>query len=249
MTLQRTSKRRPSKTGQASSEVGKLTLPPGTDLLSVRVYFKQSEFDLKKGIKALGSLPTFQVRSDNAGFRGILTGGKILRSAHAHLEVARDRSARSKKTGSVWLELEMFPGEHGRISNKTLRFEEGISILMGCLESPAKPRSMMVGANLSLSLKDWEPTVPLPYTPGSFGATMPGVAKICGVDFAFADPSASQPMLRGFVTTYDAIDQMVVRLLLRMSAVLDTQVAERAIKLAMANVVLFVRKRPPVTED
>jgi hypothetical protein len=78
---------------------------------------------------------------------------------------------------------------------------------------------------------------------------MPGLPQICGVDVTFQDRSASQHLHRAFVTTYDGIERVVVRMLLIDTAVWDHTLPSAMILLASSHLPIVLRRREAKKDD
>lgn len=201
----RPSRRKSSTTrGPAAVE-----LPLGLDELVLTVRTSKRQLDFARVLEAFGDKPSFSIRRDKKGVRGALSGHGTISQGHAHLEVAV-----GERSGEHMIELALIPGSHGRISPRALTIADAIHLLGVSLKDPASVRRVRVSANFSFDLKQWEPTLPLPFAPGTAAEQMPGQPQICGLDVAFLDRSPTQHLHRAFVTTYDEIERMVVRMLL-----------------------------------
>lgn len=198
----------------------------------------QKDFDFAAALSAFESQPAFQLRPDKGGMRVVIRGGNTLRSGHAHLEINK-----AEKRDQTTIELELVSGTHGKLPREVFTLDRAISILGSLLKTPAKARVIVLSANFTFSLKEWEPTIPLPFSPGAMVGELPGVPQICGLDFAFTNQSESQLLHRAFVTTYDNTEQMVVRFFLGHAEVFDTSLPERVFELVTAHVPIFARKR------
>jgi hypothetical protein len=193
----------------------------------------------KGGLAAVAErFPAFQKRSDGRGIRGAVSGGRHLAGAHAHFEIT---SSSGKNEWSI--EYEIVAASHGRMPKGTPNLDglfKGTADLLG---SPGHEHKTLVTANLALSTKRWESVVPLPLAPPGPLEKMPGGPQISGIDFSFSDRASGQKLRRAFVTTYDAIDQLVVRLLLSHATGWGKHVTLEMTSLIQQYVPVFVRIR------
>lgn len=193
------------------------------------------EFDLSGAFKAFENQPAFQLRPDKGGMRAVIAGGSIMPSGHAHLEINK-----SEKGSQTTFELQL---ASGNLAPDVLTLDRAISSLRSLLKTHATSRPVAVSANFTFSLKEWEPTIPLPFSPGIMAGELPGLPQICGLDFAFTNRSESQLLHRAFVTTNDASDQMVVRFLFGHPEVFDNGLPNRVLNLVSAHIPIFARLR------
>jgi len=198
-------KRRPPKAIQ---------LPPGFEGGQVSLFLPSSEVDFDRLIAPFKGVPKFQIRTDNLAIRGVLKSPGFSPPAHAHVEVdhAHDK-------GETSLQIEIFRGA-GRLPKDAMDLSGFIDKVGGALTNLTEERAFLASLNYNLKMSEWKPTVSLPYSPGALNATLPGVAQIAGLDFAFAE-GVDQPLRRAFVTTYDRLDRMVVKLLLALTSPWD----------------------------
>lgn len=92
-------------------------------------------------------------------------------------------------------------------------------------------------------MDEWEPTVPLPFAPPGTLDHIPGVPKISGLDFSFSSPGIDQPLIRAFVTTYEHLQQIVVRLLIARTVSIDPELPTVLLETADQYVPHFVKAR------
>jgi hypothetical protein len=141
--------------------------------------------------------------------RGVISGGRSLAGAHVHLTIT------AESAGRAWsVEYEIIKGSHGPMPKGAPTLDMFFDRAPHLFGNFSRDLPALVTANLALSSKSWESIVPLPLTPPGALEKMPGAPQISGIDFSFSDRSGGQKLRRAFVTTYDAIDEIVVRLLL-----------------------------------
>jgi hypothetical protein len=156
----------------------------------------------------LRAVPGFYVRQDELGVQGILSGGPSLPEGHAHLTISREQ------TDQEWaIEFEFYPHEHEHVLDD-VRDLTSLPDLVRDWFLVHGPMEGLLGVSFTLRFQEWESAVPLPYAPAGLLDDIPGAPKIAGIDFAFSDASPSQRLQRAFVTTYESIDRMAVRLLM-----------------------------------
>lgn len=222
----------PSKS-QRSSE-----LPQGFDSISATVRMVEREFKEKSLFAALAAIKTLQVRSDNGSIRGVLRTATMLPRSHGHFEF------RTAKRGSpAVIEIDLVPGTHTPKSKKSTGLDVCLALLQRQLPSPKAKRSTLLCASFRLSMKKWHPTIPLPIGPVGITEEVPGVPSICGVDLAFARQNGDHYLSRAFVTVFESIDLIVVRLLMRASVAWDRNLGRRMIEYTTAHLQTIVRPR------
>jgi hypothetical protein len=141
------------------------------------------------------------------------------------------------------IEYEIIKGSHGRMPRDTPNLDALFDRTASLFGNPSRSLPALVSANLALSSKSWESIVPLPLTPPGALENMPGAPQISGIDFSFSDRSTGQKLRRAFVTTYDAIDQIVVRLLLAHPIQWGPHITDEVFSLINQYVPSFVRAR------
>jgi len=135
-----------------------------------------------------------------------------------------------------------------REDRRVLSIDRGLSIARSHLRLAGQKRRTLVSASFTFDLEVWQPTLPLPFSPGSMVGDLPGVPQICGLDFAFTSRTESQLLHRAFITTYDVINQMVVRFLLGHSEVFSPSLPARLLELVNSQIPIFARKKPMTGE-
>lgn len=212
-------------------------LPVGLDELLVSIRIPSAEFNRKGLFAQFAKVHSFQVRSGGQEMRGALHGGGILSSAHAHLTVLK--AGRSEHS----IQLELVPGAHGRLPKGAWDVGQGISTVRKHLANPDATWKALLGANFSLSLKRWEPTVRLPLATPGIADGMPDIPRICGLDFAFSDKAEDHFLRRAFVTTYEGIDLLVVRMHMTCSLQWDSNLPRHVVHVTKDHLPALARKR------
>jgi hypothetical protein len=161
-----------------------------------------------------------------------------VKGGHGHLTIEKATSH-----GEYSIELNLVTGDHGRIPKGALSVEKSFDRVMPFLTKPADSLQALISASFSMYLKEWEPTVSLPFSPVGITEQMPGLPRISGLDFTFDEQSDSQHLHRAFVTTYDGIDRMVVRMLLSLQTVWAVSMITDTIELVRAHLPILARKR------
>lgn len=171
-----------------------------------------------------------------------LAGAPLLSGGHAHFE-ARE----SGPGGSFVASLSLIPGRHESPLTSVPSIAEAIESIVGALKVVPEQFRLLVSAHYALSLKEWTPTLALPFTPQSMTGQLAGLPQICGVDIAFQEQSAAQCLQRAFLTTYDGIDRMVVRMLLVKNLALDATLVRNLVSLANDHLPLLAQRRGEAT--
>jgi len=222
---------------QKKAKASPLKLPAGLTSLSatLRVSEDAVSFDaLEKFVKGVDH---FEARAAVRGVRGVLVGGRALPGGHAHVTIDYVKAEKRFQ-----IEVEVFNGPHGpRLKGMSIAdFFGGAGVW---LRSGEKNTTTLLGANLALSLDDWSPVFDLPFTPAGITAQMPGLPKIAGVDFSFEQQTETQHLHRAFITTYDEIKRMVVRVLLTYDQPWDEGMLPASVTLVAAHLPILVKKR------
>lgn len=155
------------------------------------------------------------VRSDNGGVRGVCALAASVKSHHMHFSVER-----SSAEGSLALQLSILPGVHDKKVAMPSFDKVLIALRAAMTESDAEFRGLL-SANYAFDMKEWQPSFPLPIDGSGPLAASSGKARICGLDFVFEGDDSALSLVRGFVTTYEASEQIVVRLLYRFRGILN----------------------------
>lgn len=213
-------------------------MPPGLEVASFTVKASPSQLDFEGLSGFLESFSSFQRRIDGQGLRGALLGGDYLKDGHAHFEVTR-----SSATDDWTIEYEIVRGSHSSPGQDLLPASSFLGTIAKFLPSSEGEARGLFSASFVLSMKEWEPTVTLPFVPPGMLDHMPGAPRIAGVDFAFGDAGAAHGLLRAFVTTYDVIDEMVIRILMGYVTRWGDQVTPEMLKLAAAQLPIFARPK------
>ena len=224
---------RPPKTPKKTG----VRLPNALDELSCTIRAPVNQIDFEGLAADLKPYPTFTERFDSHGIRGTLLGGHLLSGGHAHLTVEK-----VSDEDEYSIELDLVPGDHGRIPKGALSIAGAFETIESRRKATEGSIPILVSANFAMSLKEWEPTVALPFTPTGITEQMPGVPRISGLDFSFNEQTESQHLHRAFVTTYDGIERMVVRMLLSFEARWEPNVLGAMIQLVNAHLPILARR-------
>jgi hypothetical protein len=181
--------------------------PPGLQDLTLTLRFPAEAVNFDRLFREVSETPGFSRRSDGGGIRGALRGERGWGPIHAHFDLNRN------DRGDIVLELEILTSSHGRFKTGVPTLSRFITTLRAYIANPDASFRGLVGAHFSLSTEEWTPTVPLPFTPPEPLDKIPGLPQISGVDFSFSEQTPEQPLIRAFVTTYDAINRFVIRIL------------------------------------
>lgn len=215
----------------------RVRLPDAIDELSCAIRVPASRIDFQQLVSNLQNLPTFVMRFDDQGIRGTLVGGTLVSAAHGHLTVERISGE-----NDYLIQLDLVPGGHGQIPKGAITLAQSFETIAPFLREYERSTPILVSASFAMSLKEWEPTVKLPFAPTGIVEQMPGLPRISGLDFSFNEQSDSQHLHRAFVTTYDGIERMVVRMLLSFEASWDPSVVSATIELVHAHLPILVRR-------
>lgn len=219
---------------KAKRAASKRELPEGLDVAHFTM--RAQAIDTKALFSAVAGTKFAEFRKDKEGVRCVLRL-RDFRSSHAHFAAGR-------LTGTTdWkLDYEVVDGLHGEHANADLDDETFLKRVDGLFRSSDVDPIGLLSCHFSFSLKEWAPTVALPFRPAMPLPGTPGSPTIAGVDFVFPDEPGTA-LRRAFVTTYGATEQTIVRLLLTFEATLACGFTSRLIDAAASSVTGFVSRR------
>lgn len=214
-------------------------IPPGLEDASFDVRVPEQLVDFRRAYESWRELPLSQTRDDDRGIRGVARGDTKIKPFHAHYSL--DFQAERKE---YVFRLELAKGTHGPAEKQLPRLSEVLDQLTGFLAEPERRFRGLLSANFNFPLGEWQPTIKLPFSlPGTLDH-VPGLPEISGLDFSFEDLRPEQPLRRAFVTTYDAINEMVLRLLLSHATAISGALVDRMLDVASTHYPVFVTRIP-----
>ena len=212
--------------------------PPGFQEITVTIRLGAEDLRLQELIKQFTGTPGFRVRSDDEGLAGALRGERGWGAAHTHFSLSRTES------NEVYLlELEFVPTSHGRFQKGVPSTRKFLNAIKSVLSDPDREYAAVIGANFSLSTETWQPTVPLPFNPPASLDHIPGLPRISGLDFSFAEHGADQPLMRAFITTYEPIQRMVIRFLVAESVRISAELPQAMTRAASRFLPSFAQRK------
>ncbi|HEY4101394.1 MAG TPA: hypothetical protein VGM20_11035 [Gemmatimonadales bacterium] len=192
------------------------TIPKGLDGIVLTARFQRSDVDFLGFAKAVkAATPLVQFR-ENDLIRTVAIGGSALRGSHVHLSLLRDKSGRK----TSWeLEYEVLGSKHGNLPDRRLTCNKLTELILRYIPAAENPQPMLLSVGFNLSLKEWKPTIRLPFSSAGIADGVAGLPQIAGIEFAFPDsPATDTSMRRCMISTYDGIERLLVRLLATHSA-------------------------------
>lgn len=199
-----------------------LELPEGLDTLSVELSFPDSKTLFGKLDSKFPKGKLTARRDDGTGARHFMPGTNALHQGHFHLTLELQ-----KASGDVSLSLEVFPTtNHKEFARGSWTLADSIKALGAVLP---KECPCIVSATYTKRLSEWRPTFRLPMNTDELDG-MPGRPEVTGVDLVYRDSKSSDSLHRAFVTTYDTLDQVVVRLLFFDSLPWDNGLVRNAVR-------------------
>jgi hypothetical protein len=188
-------------------------------------------FNLKRAVQDLSRFTRASVRTGKTGVRGtFVTAG--LASFHGHYTILkRDRD-------EVYLQLQIARGALTKAEGLPT-VADFVGVIRNCMTTPPAEVGALVGGTFLFPLKSWQPTLTLPFEAGTALDGLPGKPRISGVDFAFAETSDDQPLLRAFITTYDTLGEFSVRILVRTRLALDDSIHKAVLDAALGPISTF----------
>ncbi len=212
----------------------KRDIPEGLDVAHFTM--RAQAIDTEALFAAVSGSKFAEFRKGNSGVRCVLRL-EDFRDSHAHFAAGR-----LSGTTDWTLDYEVVDGLHGEHGNADLDDETFLKRIDGLFRSSAADPVGLLSCHFSFSLKDWAPTVALPFKPAMPLPGTPGSPSIAGVDFVFPDEPGTA-LRRAFVTTYETTEQVIVRLLLTFEATFACGFTARLIDAAASSVTGFVSRK------
>lgn len=215
---------------------------PGLDEVGLTLRVPAAQFAFGAFRTAIRDRALTQVREDDSAVRGVLRGEDAISPFHAHFSVELLRKGgKSKRTSDVYvIRLDYAKGTHAEATS-LLPVTKFLSELRTFFTDPDAARSGLLSSNFTLSLKEYTPTIKLPFSvPGALDH-VPGLPQISGLDFSFAGASPAQPLVRAFVTTYSLIDEMIIRLLVGFECRVGPELATAMLVAAASHLPIFAK--------
>jgi len=210
-----------------------VSFPSWLSVASVRIPIAADRVEYEALRKTLSALPQFHESPERDFVYGIMSCEPQVSDCHAHLAIGVGDE------GEIRFELSVFPGTHGDTETEFENAQNVLPLITGAVRDPENLVGS-IGLEYALSMENWAPVVALPFeAPDVLG--LPG-AKIAGVDFEFDEPTPEQPIARAFVSTYDSIKRMAVKLLVRESGALTGDIIARMVRRSQKSLPLFARQ-------
>lgn len=101
----------------------------------------------------------------------------------------------------------------------------------------------VLSGSFRFPVSEWDSAMQLPLELPKSVLPVQGKATISGLDFAFEDPSADQPLLRAFVAHYDSLEEIAVRVMMRFDVTIGERLSAQMVASAYEEALQFVRTR------
>jgi len=216
----------------------KLSVPTGLEVVGINCRIPQREVDFTFFASEVEQYPDFTVRRDLKSLAGVIQSDKSIPGVHAHFGL---RSAKEKS--EFTLEFELIARKHRPATVNGPGMSEFLKLSQRFLRKPSKAYRSLLSINFAFSLAKWQPTITLPFSVSNLGSEFRGNPNIAGVDFTFDLPDSPLELSRAFVTTYEAIDKMVVRLLLWSEVTIGPSLPAHLLGSATELLPIFARER------
>jgi hypothetical protein len=196
-------------------------------------------FDFDKFERALGDVPLVMRRDDNRGIRVVLDETDFPTPVHSHLTIEDEEQT----AGELLVRYDLFEGPHGSGETGLLKSHEAFTLLVNMVPALAEPSRGVLSSSAKFDSGLVRPALPLPLAIGPL--PFDGRPEIAGVDFNFQDVSDEQPLLRVFMTTYQTLNRIVLKIMMRYEMKLDRGLGVAMMQAADARVRQFLLPGAP----